>query len=1058
MGLHLCLAFVQLIGTDCWSESALPCLSRAAASAAAASSSTARPQAEVASHSACSRYQEGTRVLLTSKTRRGANDSYVWLRADVHRTEETSRGTAVYMREVGGRGEEFRVVVPHHETVAATDTNASTPVLWDDSKTVAGFGEDLLASVFSFLTPPELFGILPPHRSAHPSLSSMPSSSALPSTTGGGLWSRPINGETTMASSGGAVPLRSTLAPAKAPATAGPRTTPTNPFSVAEALTGPGGGHLFGVGAASGGDSMGGASSGTDRRSLFGQGGGAFMQHPSGGATHSSPSPIHTAALGHLSASLPRHPTIRHAAPVYLFGGNNRTQGRSLFTAAKGSTGGGGAAGRPFSGAGRGNPFGQSGAATENGEGGMFCSMGVAAVSVFSRASGSTRGSMFGGAAFRPQPSGGAIQSMPSHCKATAPRFSGIAPPLPPPAGHCVDVGEEEEEDNLPLPAPYAPPHTTTPAPATARPRTTTTNPFSVAEALTGRGGGHLFGVGAASGGQGGGAAHSGPSLNHASLRHAALYQYTHVAIDSSTAAHRQFWESMRPGEAFQLGKWLVNLTALTLVQPRVEPSWCLDKLFGVVEGHAEGRREAHEKDAHHGVDEGSLEVIEFTTSTSSIDDELPSPIPSDGGHQKDWQKAGDWPRRRRVAREHFEADDPQCDGERGWSMPGLAIMDQDGWAADKLGRFISSSRSLQHVGGSMSGGRWAVVVEHFPKAAVGQRGPLSQLRSIGRVVRRIRGGWLGESVQQYKEGVERLQIPPISDCSSFAAVESVDRLINECCVSPDIPISVSSPRSPRNHFSPSIFYADYFDHSPARASPFIKRVILQEASRYFQCDIPALTHRPVDSPSQSAIEIAQSLDFTDVGQVEIRGAHDPPPGTPAPTPAIIEHLPSFPDVGYLSVRGALVGPAGRLLAAKMPIALTRVLFDYTVDTEDRRSVLEGLGRGRHVHSVSFDGPLDDWASPDFPSIGNLSVCWIVPDDFPSLAATQIIHNGVTSLVNNARGLICFHVTASPIPALVGYDAPDRLLPERLGGFTIVVKPSPVVGGWRIEVEGRRHA
>ncbi|CEM02487.1 unnamed protein product [Vitrella brassicaformis CCMP3155] len=68
-----------------------------------------QPQMLPSSHE---RYKTGTRVLLTSSTRRGANKSYVWLKADVYRTEEAGGATRVSMREIEGT-EEFTVVVPH---------------------------------------------------------------------------------------------------------------------------------------------------------------------------------------------------------------------------------------------------------------------------------------------------------------------------------------------------------------------------------------------------------------------------------------------------------------------------------------------------------------------------------------------------------------------------------------------------------------------------------------------------------------------------------------------------------------------------------------------------------------------------------------------------------------------------------------------------------------------------------------------------------------------------------------------------------------------------------
>mmetsp|Transcript_26725 Transcript_26725/g.76669 ORF Transcript_26725/g.76669 Transcript_26725/m.76669 type:complete len:129 (-) Transcript_26725:923-1309(-) len=83
-----------------------------------------------------------------------------------------------------------------------------------------------------------------------------------------------------------------------------------------------------------------------------------------------------------------------------------------------------------------------------------------------------------------------------------------------------------------------------------------------------------------------GSAAQSSPSPIHT----AALHQQTHIAIDCSTHADRHFWKSLTPEEAFHLGRRLINLTALTLVQPHSDRLWCLNTMIYVVEGHAAGR------------------------------------------------------------------------------------------------------------------------------------------------------------------------------------------------------------------------------------------------------------------------------------------------------------------------------------------------------------------------------------------------------------------------------------------------------------------------------------
>jgi len=82
-----------------------------------------------------------------------------------------------------------------------------------------------------------------------------------------------------------------------------------------------------------------------------------------------------------------------------------------------------------------------------------------------------------------------------------------------------------------------------------------------------------------------GGAAQGSPSPIHT----AALHQQTHIAIDCSNEDDLQFWGSMMAEEAFHLGKRLINLTALTLVQPFLDQSWCLNTMIYVVEAMRSG-------------------------------------------------------------------------------------------------------------------------------------------------------------------------------------------------------------------------------------------------------------------------------------------------------------------------------------------------------------------------------------------------------------------------------------------------------------------------------------
>ncbi|CEL91915.1 unnamed protein product [Vitrella brassicaformis CCMP3155] len=214
---------------------------------------------------------------------------------------------------------------------------------------------------------------------------------------------------------------------------------------------------------------------------------------------------------------------------------------------------------------------------------------------------------------------------------------------------------------------------------------------------------------------------------------------------------------------------------------------------------------------------------------------------------------------------------------DRGWKMPALERMDQDGWDVDELGRFISSSQSLKEVGGRWrSWGQWAAVFEHFPEAPGGQPGPLSHLKTIGGIKRH--GGW--ETAEQYLAGVRRLrdvltsrgcrksltsldvEIPPFAGHDDLSALLSVDGFINTCCTSPNVPLNV---RIVGGFFNLAVFYADAF---PPRPSPFIKTAIKEAARQADKLTYAISQHditHPIDDPSPAAIDIASSLSFVNV-------------------------------------------------------------------------------------------------------------------------------------------------------------------------------------------------
>ncbi|CEM02090.1 unnamed protein product [Vitrella brassicaformis CCMP3155] len=933
----------------------------AATAASSSSSSAASPQAEVMPHSASSRYREGTRVLLTSGTRRGANESYVWLKADVHRTEETSKGSMLYMREVGGR-EEFKQVVPY-TTNAPINTNPQPPGVWDVSTKAPdrlGDGPDgPLPTLFSFLTPCEVSAIFAPPRptallfdpdafffrittaasnedtAANGSLPAAPSVSFL--SVGSSLSSTSL-GEGSLssaaASSDGAASSLLTFAaaiPVPKPPTRVSFNAPSaapSPLSTTTAPT---------------------PTAPVDRSRDSSQTQSANLVAPAKGACTAQPTT--TPASGPLGSG--NAPTGEGGDP---FGAGAASGGGSPL-------GGVGSTGSPFSGTGIG-----IGRGIDSKFGGrIFGGTGVAASSQFSRESLSTSDSPFGEAAFAQQSSGGAAPSSPS------------------------------------------------------------------------------------------------------AIRTAALQQQTHITIDNSTDAEDQFWDSMTPEEAFQLGKRLVNLTAITLVQPERDELWCLDSMISIVEGHAGGRREAREKEGQQHMAEGSLESIEFII------------IPIDYRHIYDcYVRHGSIPRARPSGRRwrsprrpkiHLRRpcpppSSPQIEpltlpalrtitgavqqhsvlADTGWKMPALERVLISGWDGAELGRFISTSVSLQEVGGSLPGRRWAqwaTVFEHVPMAPPEQPGPLRKLHSIGVIHHDYWGSAIG--LQWYQEGMTRLEaaltsrgyrktlkslnleIPPSVDHSTLPTLLTVDSLVDKCCVPHEVDITVlpaSETMRPwerlSGYFELSVFHADNLSRS---LSPFIKKA-MQEAARgaskvKYTISQHEITH-PGDSPSQAAVEIAETLTFDKARFVTVANADGfaPPPGTPAPTPTIIDHLQPFPAAKALEVRSALGGAAGSLLAEKMPREVNEVVFGSAVGAEDKNGMLEALGSEREVHMV-YVGPAgvgytDGWRGwESLPVMHQIDIHFAVSDGMGTRDAAKRICDGVSSIVSSVRGLERVIVSAS---------------------------------------------
>ncbi|CEM33089.1 unnamed protein product [Vitrella brassicaformis CCMP3155] len=371
---------------------------------------------------------------------------------------------------------------------------------------------------------------------------------------------------------------------------------------------------------------------------------------------------------------------------------------------------------------------------------------------------------------------------------------------------------------------------------------------------------------------------------------------------------------------------------------------------------------------------------------------------------------------------------------DRRWRVPSLAVVQQEGWDADTLGRFISTSSSLRRVfvGGSSSfdEGGWAGVFEGIPETPPGQQGgPLSQLEAIGTI--KIRGN----STDQL--GVERLQAVLLArgcrrslqrldvSCDLFDAgrrtfpvLLAVDRLATECCRQ-DAPVTFTSPGSPVCTY----FDLNMFHHSeiPTHPSPWLKSVIQQLARQVTQVQYSLTQDDLTDdlrNPSESAIDIANTLTFDEAGSVEVRNAYDfdPPANADSPHPSIIAHLPQqpFPKATHLWIGSRLGGAAGRLLAAKMPDKVGGV--DTRWGGEDE---LVGAAGG-------------------LPKIKDLWIIMKLPDGAGEEDVGSHVYARLSSLIDHVRGLQHVRLDVDPTTPQQ-HDSILDSLPEgtNIRGFTI---------------------
>ncbi|CEM11702.1 unnamed protein product [Vitrella brassicaformis CCMP3155] len=515
-----------------------------------------------------------------------------------------------------------------------------------------------------------------------------------------------------------------------------------------------------------------------------------------------------------------------------------------------------------------------------------------------------------------------------------------------------------------------------------------------------------------------------------------AAISHTRLFIDCAAKADDQYWHSPTEGRVFwqripslfvkRVAARLTGLTEITLCHPPYPPRWGTDVLVSVIETTA---APPAQPDAQ--ADASRLETIAFEkVQLSEADQPLKWQHPTFPPLAE--PPTISLPSLKAVtgaAGEHGVLAD------RGWRVPSLERLEQQRWRADQLGRFISSSRSLQHVGGSLSDDGWASVFERMPEAAAGQPGPLARLQSIGTIE-------LRDNPEAAREAIARLQVALASrgsrrsltqlsaamsfyrfDSSVLPLMQSLESLHKTCCRA-DAPV-VFEGRWVTN-FDLSLFYSDDL---PANPSPLFRKAMQAAAQGADWVGYVISEHNltdPVDSPSKAAIDVVESLTFKRVTTVAVRNAMAfvPPPNIPSPRPTIINHLQQFPRIaGLLYIGSHLGGESGRLLAQKMPTELRNVEFGSAVSAQDRKAVLEGLGKGGKL----TDGPFDGWSSDSFPLIHTIEMPLWVFDELDPSAAAKTIRKGISSVVGAVRGLECFSVRVQGDGAV--HDALGQLLP-----------------------------
>ncbi|CEM00806.1 unnamed protein product [Vitrella brassicaformis CCMP3155] len=371
---------------------------------------------------------------------------------------------------------------------------------------------------------------------------------------------------------------------------------------------------------------------------------------------------------------------------------------------------------------------------------------------------------------------------------------------------------------------------------------------------------------------------------------------------------------------------------------------------------------------------------------------------------------------------------------ERGWEMPSLARVEQEGWSGDRLGRLIVSSRSLRRVSGQLFWS-WVEAFEGMPVAGPGEAGPLSQLEAIGTI--NITAQELDQlhatlTSRGCRNSIKQLDLSMSGLVGSdIALLSALDRFVAACCASPDIPVTFAASLVT---FNPMILCHSDF---PAHPSPALTSVMKQVAEqtddvRFDLTPNPSLT----PAPKQSAIDLAGQLSFANAKTVTFNSTHVDR-NSPVPRPSIFGHMQRISNCEVLRLLGRVDEESSRLLASKMPTQLHRMDIK-SMPVSDAVGAMRGLGRDRRVEWLEFgfavmdEGSIDQLvgAAADLPVIHSLCFNLTVREDRAD--KDEYVRHTLSSLLQQLRGLqrlVMYLVTFTEMTAVADGTT--------LHGFTI---------------------